>query len=67
MIDEFIHDNKENVIDVICSSATDDELAELKKACAGVIEYRKLHYSNFRDEISDLLQVVREFVENLTE
>lgn len=62
MIDKFIHDNKESVIDVIRENVADDEFTELTKACDEAIEYRKLHYNDIRDEISDLLQVVREFV-----
>lgn len=62
MIDKFIRDNKESVIDVIRENMGDEEFEELAKACDEAIEYRKLHYNDIRDEISDLLQVVREFV-----
>jgi hypothetical protein len=62
MIDRFIRENKENVIDVIRESIGENDFAELQKACDEAIEYRKLHYNDLKDEISDLLQVVREFV-----
>ena len=61
-VDKFIKDNKENVIDVIRENTSDDERAELDNACNEAIEYRKLHYNDLKDEIEDLLQVVREFV-----
>ncbi len=35
---------------------------ELSKACGEAIEFRKVHFSDYKEEISDLLQVVREFV-----
>lgn len=35
---------------------------ELSKACDEAIEFRKAHFSDYKEEISDLLQVVREFV-----
>ena len=62
MIDKFIRENKESVIDVIRNNMGEEEFLELAKACDEAIEYRKLHYNDIRDEISDLLQVVREFV-----
>ena len=61
-VDKFIKNNKENVIDVIRENVSDDERAELDDACNKAIEYRKLHYNDLKDEIEDLLQVVREFV-----
>ena len=50
------------MLDVIRDNMSDDEYTELKFACDEAIEYRKLHYNNLKDEIEDLLQVVREFV-----
>lgn len=35
---------------------------ELSTACDEAIEFRKSHFSDYKEEISDLLQVVREFV-----
>lgn len=61
-VDKFIKDNRENVLDVICENISADERAELDDACNEAIEYRKLHYNDLKDEIEDLLQVVREFV-----
>jgi len=40
----------------------EDDLKELWKACDEAIEFRKSHFSDYREEVSDLLQVVREFV-----
>ncbi len=61
-VDKFIKDNKENVLNVIRENVSADERAELDDACNEAIEYRKLHYNDLKDEIEDLLQVVREFV-----
>ena len=61
-VDKFIKDNKKNVLDVIRENVSADEITELAKACNEAIEYRKLHYNDLKDEIDDLLQVVREFV-----
>lgn len=61
-VEKFIRDNKENVLDVIRENVSQDERAELDAACNEAIEYRKLHYNDLKDEIEDLLQVVREFV-----
>lgn len=62
MIERFNKENKENVLDVIHDSMTDEEFSELERACDEAIEYRKLHHNDFREEIDLLLQVVREFV-----
>lgn len=61
MIDKFLKDNKENVINVIYESFK-EECNDLQSACNDAIEYRKLHYNDLKDEIETLLQVVREFV-----
>lgn len=62
MIDHFTKINKESVIDTITKAMGDDALKELWKACDEAIEFRKSHFSDYREEVSDLLQVVREFV-----
>ena len=61
MIDKFLKDNKENVINIIYESFK-EECNDLQSACNDAIEYRKLHYNDLKDEIETLLQVVREFV-----
>ena len=61
-VEKFIRNNKENVLDVIRENISNDEYNELDIACNEAIEYRKLHYNDLKDEIEDLLQVVREFV-----
>lgn len=62
MIDKFTKDNKESVIDVITTTMGKNAFDELAKACDEAIEFRKAHFSDYKEEISDLLQVVREFV-----
>lgn len=62
MIDTFMKDNREMVIDTITKAMGEDKYNELSKACDEAIEFRKAHFSDYKEEISDLLQVVREFV-----
>lgn len=62
MIDEFCMKNKESVVDVVVKAINESEYNALVKACHEAIEYRKMHYNDFKDEISELLQVVREFI-----
>lgn len=62
MIDAFMKDNREMVIDTITKAMGEDAFNELSKACDEAIEFRKAHFSDYKEEISDLLQVVREFV-----
>lgn len=62
MIDAFMKENKETVIDAITKAMGEDMFNELSKACDEAIEFRKAHFSDYKEEISDLLQVVREFV-----
>lgn len=61
-VEKFIRDNKENVLEVIRENISQEEREQLDTACDEAIEYRKLHYNDLKDEIEDLLQVVREFV-----
>ena len=62
MIDAFMKENRTTVIDTIKQAMGNDALDELSKACDEAIEFRKAHFSDYKEEISDLLQVVREFV-----
>lgn len=62
MIDKFCHENMESVINVIKPATGTEEHDELLKACEEAIEFRKTHFSDYKEEVSDLLQVVREFV-----
>ena len=62
MIDAFTKSNKESVIDAITKAMGKDAIDELVTACDEAIEFRKAHFSDYKEEISDLLQVVREFV-----
>ncbi len=62
MIDAFMKSNRVTVIDTITKAMGEDMFNELSKACDEAIEFRKAHFSDYKEEISDLLQVVREFV-----
>lgn len=62
MIDSFCNTNKECVIEVVKKDAESGLIDELVKACDEAIEFRKLHFSDYREEVSDLLAVVREYV-----
>lgn len=62
MIDIFTKNNEESVIGVITAAMGEKELHELMTACNEAIEFRKAHFSDYKEEISELLQVVREFV-----
>lgn len=62
MIDAFMKGNRETVIDTITKAMGEDAFNELSKACDEAIEFRKTHFSDYKEEISDLLQLVREFV-----
>lgn len=62
MLDAFIKANRENVIDTITEAMGEDMFNELSKACDEAIEFRKAHFSDYKEEVSELLQVVREFV-----
>lgn len=62
MIDYFTKTNKESVVDVITKAMGEETFNELSKACEEAIEFRKSHFSDYREEVSELLQAVREFV-----
>ena len=57
----FMKDNTELLND-IAKSIPRDEYNELEHACDEAIDYRKHSYNGYLDEISELLQVVRELV-----
>lgn len=62
MIDAFMKENRITVIGTIKQAMGNNTFDELSKACDEAIEFRKAHFSDYKEEISDLLQVVREFV-----
>lgn len=62
MIDTFMKGNRDTVIDTITKAMGEDAFNELSKACDEAIEFRKAHFSDYKEEISELLQVVREFI-----
>ncbi len=62
MIDNFVKTNKKSVIDVITKTMGEETYSEFSTACNEAIDFRKSHFSDYKEEISDLLQVVREFV-----
>ena len=49
MIDHFTKINKESVIDTITKAMGEDDLKELWKACDEAIEFRKSHFSDYRE------------------
>lgn len=57
----FMKDNTE-LLNNIVESIPRDEYNELEHACDEAIDYRKHNYNGYSDEISELLQVVRELV-----
>lgn len=57
----FMKDNTELLNDIV-KSIPRDEYNELEHACDEAIDYRKHNYNGYSDEISELLQVVRELV-----
>ena len=61
-VEKFINENKENILDVIKNNLSSDVMNELADAYIDAIEYKKLNCNDLKDEIEDLLQVVREFV-----
>ena len=61
MIEQFFVTNGETVI-VAIKKALGEQIYELQKACEDAIEFRKSHFSDYHDEIGELLQVVREYV-----
>lgn len=62
MLEQFINDNQENVIDEITKEMGEDLFNELSTGCTEAIEFRKAHFSDYREDIDELLSVVREFV-----
>jgi hypothetical protein len=62
MLEQFINDNQESVIDTITKEMGEDLFDELSTGCTEAIEFRKAHFSDYREDIDELLAVVREFV-----
>ncbi|MCD8039315.1 MAG: hypothetical protein LUE96_09565 [Lachnospiraceae bacterium] len=62
LIDEFCKNNYKSVIAIVKSNAESGLIEELQKGCDEAIEFRKMHFSDYKEDVSDLLQVVREFV-----
>lgn len=62
MIDIFVKRNQQSVIDSIKKVMGEDALTELLHACEEAIEFRKIHFFNYHDEVSDLLIEVRKLV-----
>lgn len=62
LVDSFCTTNKDSVIETIKKNVDDGLILELEKACDEAIEFRKSHFSDYREEVSDLLAVVREYV-----
>lgn len=62
MIDKFLADNKKNVLDIVTKAMSKEAYNEMLTACEEAVEFRKAHFSDFRDEVADLLQAIRELV-----
>lgn len=62
MIDKFLADNKKNVLDIVTKAMSEESYNEMLTACKEAVEFRKAHFSDFRDEVADLLQAIRELV-----
>ena len=68
MLEGFLNDNKENVIEVIYEYVGDEEIAELSKACDEAIEYRKLHYCESKpDRLDALLEAITKAVNSFAD
>jgi len=61
-IDEFVKNNRQSVIDIIIKAMGENAFKELSKACEEAIEFRKIHFSNSKEEVSNLLQMVRALI-----
>ncbi|MEZ3435001.1 MAG: hypothetical protein K1W34_10355 [Lachnospiraceae bacterium] len=62
MIDIFVKKNKQCVIDSITKTIGRDTFDELSRACEEAIEFRKMHFSDCQNEVSDLLLAIRELI-----
>lgn len=62
MIEIFVKFNQKYVIDTITNAIGEDTFDELSKACEEAIEFRKNHFSDCQNEVSDLLLAVRELI-----
>ncbi len=58
MIDKFLADNKKNVLDIVEKAMSKEAYNEMLTACEEAVEFRKAHFSDFRDEVADLLQAI---------
>lgn len=62
MIDIFVKRNQQCVIDTITKTIGTDAFDELSKACEDAVEFRKIHFSDYQNEVSDLLLEIRKLV-----
>lgn len=68
LLEVFLDDNKDNVIDVIYEYVGDEAIEELSKACDEAIEYRKLHYSESKpDRLDALLEAITKAVNSFAD
>lgn len=58
-VEKYINENESVIIEIKQAIDPDDELLNY---CKQAIEFRKSHFSDYRQEVSDLLSVVRELV-----
>lgn len=68
LLEVFLDDNKDNVIDVIYEFVGDEMIEELSEACDEAIEYRKLHYCESKpDRLDTLLEAITKAVNSFAD
>lgn len=61
ILETYLKDNKET-LEQIKGIVGKDEIDSMYTACGEAIEFRKAHFSDYKEEIDELLTVVREFL-----
>lgn len=68
LLEVFLDDNKDNVIDVIYEFVGDEMIEDLSEACDEAIEYRKLHYCESKpDRLDTLLEAITKAVNSFAD
>lgn len=62
MLEKFLTDNRQNIIVPILECINGSTIDALYKACDKAVEFRKVRFGDHHEEISDLLQAVKELV-----
>ncbi len=61
LLEQFIKANR-GVIDTIKTEIGTDEVHFLKTCCNELIKFRRMHYGEYKNDIAELLETVRELV-----